>query len=59
MGKYDEDFKRLQGYDNKYPLIFFLSRIADELAEANRLTRQRLTMPIGNVLDIEEAVDQA
>ena len=59
MGKYDKEFADLYEGIETDPIGFFLYRIATELAEANRLTRQKLTMPIGNVLDIEEAYDKA
>lgn len=61
MGKYDEDLGRFIKDLNREinPTDYFLCKIANELAEKNRLTRQRLTMGLDEVIDISEAVDKA
>lgn len=59
MGKYDADLAKMYEDDGVDPIAYFMCKIAGELAESNRLARQRLTMPIGNILKTEEAVDQA
>ena len=66
MGKFDEEFREYskgpepdQEWSQDYWKNFFLYKIADELAEANRLTRQRLTMAPNEIIPIDEAVDKA
>ena len=62
MGKYDEDFYKITSDDKEEPvdpILFFLYKISNELAEGNRLTRQKLTMPEGDFLSIENNLDKA
>ena len=58
MGKYDKDLAEF--YDLEVdPIAYFLCKIGNELAEGNRLTRQKLIMKPGDVLLTEEAIDKA
>ncbi len=61
MGKYDEEYKELQDFGEQETkcIEFFMYKIANELAESNRLTRQELCKEPGMCYDREKLVDQA
>lgn len=63
MGKYDEIFKKFDAdlWDNKqdYAKVFWMYKIANEMAEQNRLIRQGQCIEADGVISIEKNVDKA
>ncbi len=69
MGKYDEEYHKIAneqadvGFSQKDLMFFYwLSRIANEMAENNRLIRQGQSIPTGpdgEFIDPEENIDKA
>lgn len=62
MGKYDEDYRVLDAdlieNASTRSTVYFLYKIANELAEANRLRRQRLTMTPGDWIPQKDCLDK-
>lgn len=69
MGKYDESYHEIAnekgdgGFSRRDLMLFYwLSRIANEMAENNRLIRQGQSIPSGpdgEFIDPEENIDKA
>lgn len=62
MGKYDEQYRKMckdNDINERYQKTFWLYKIANELAEQNRLIRQGQCIEADGVISIEKNVDKA
>jgi hypothetical protein len=62
MGKYDKTFKTFDAdlfNDIDYCKVFWMYKIANEMAEHNRLIRQGQCILPDEVIDVDENVDKA
>lgn len=63
MGKYDEDYYKFDADLLKDPgnrvIAYFMYKVANELAESNRLTRQKLATAPEDWYSVDELPDKA
>lgn len=63
MGKYDEDYYKFDTELLDNPghrvLAYFLYKVANELAESNRLARQKLATPPEDWYNVDQLPDRA